>query len=311
VLGYVASLAVSLASTANADSGPALTVPESELAAAMACPSGLTHPDGPIVVFVHGTGSTSDESYNPTFAKSLPAVGLDGCTVQMPNRAESDIQISAEYVVYAVRTLAAQTGRRLVIVGHSQGGLEPRWAARWWPDVRELVDDIVTLATPNQGTVVADAACANNCTEAIWQQRYGSNFTKALNRVAAPGPVSYTAVYSQTDEIIQPALPEAVGAFAGASNIAIQGICPGRPVHHVQPLFDAVAFAIFMDAVLHDGAADAARIDRASCLQMLAPGIGPDVWLDDVIGYSNAIVQGGNYPAVDHEPELKPYAREG
>ncbi len=32
------------------------------------------------------------------------------------------------------------------MVTHSQGGMIGRWATRFWPDTRQMVDDIVGLA---------------------------------------------------------------------------------------------------------------------------------------------------------------------
>jgi hypothetical protein len=58
-----------------------------------------------------------------------------------------------------------------------------------------------------------------------------------------------------------------------ASNIAIQDICPGRYVEHIQAVYDAVYYAVVMDALTHPGAADPSRIDRSVCLQGAMPGV--------------------------------------
>lgn len=61
----------------------------------------------------------------------------------------------AELVTY-VQTVLAQTGAAKVnIIAHSQGGLDARYVAHELPD---SVAAIVTIATPHQGTPVADAA---------------------------------------------------------------------------------------------------------------------------------------------------------
>ncbi len=62
-------------------------------------------------------------------------------------------------------------------------------------------------------------------------------------------------------------------SIRGASNIAIQDICPGRDVEHFQALFDAAYFAVVMDALTHRGAADASRVDRSVCLQDAMSGV--------------------------------------
>jgi hypothetical protein len=40
----------------------------------------------------------------------------------------ADIQVAAEYVVNALRTMHAQTGGKVEYVGYSQGGMVGRWA---------------------------------------------------------------------------------------------------------------------------------------------------------------------------------------
>jgi hypothetical protein len=44
----------------------------------------------------------------------------------------ADIQTAGEYVVYAIRTMPAAYGGRIDIIGHSQAGMVPRWALRFW-----------------------------------------------------------------------------------------------------------------------------------------------------------------------------------
>ena len=64
----------------------------------------------------------------------------------LPNKSVDNIDISAQYTVFAVRTLHARTGKKVDIIGHSQGGLSPRFALRFWPGIRPLVDDVVSRA---------------------------------------------------------------------------------------------------------------------------------------------------------------------
>jgi len=298
------------ANRATAVDGPSLDVPESTLAAAFACPAGFSHPEHEPVLLVHGTATTAEESWSWGYQITLPSeAGIDVCTVELPDRALGDIQTAAEYVVYAVRAMAAATGQRIGIVGHSQGGLEPRWAVRWWPDVAASVADVVTLASDNQGTVTADASCAFDCAPAIWQQRTVSNFIAALNEQPTVPGVAYTSIYSLTDELVQPAAVDAVAVIPGGSNVLVQGLCPGRPAHHIAPLFDAVYWSVMVDALTHDGPADSSRVPLTVCAQFTAPGIDPDVAArNDATLYSNAVAAFGAHPHVASEPPLRDYA---
>jgi hypothetical protein len=175
--------------------------------------------------------------------------------------------------------MAERSHGRVNVVGFSQGPLEPRWAIRFWPDVRNSVDHLVALAGVNHGWSQTDAYCASDCIDAYWQMRPDSRFLAALNAGdEAPGKISYTSVYSRTDPFVWvakgPADPWNESAhITGASNIAIQDICPGRDAEHFQALFDAAYYAVVRDALAHPGPADPARIDRSVCLQDAMPGV--------------------------------------
>ena len=290
--------------------GPHLRVPVWKLENALACPGDLS---GPVVLLVHGTSVTAEENWGWNYELALPHEGFAVCTVLLPDRELIDVQITSEYVVYAIRAVAHRAHHKIDVVGLSQGALQPRWAIRWWPDIRHLIDDYVSMAGTNHGSVFADAACAGgSCLESLWQQRVqGSQFIPALNsRDETPGEVSYTSVYSLTDEIIQPVLPTPVAAIEGASNIAVQDICPGRYVGHVQSASDAAYYGAVIDALKHDGPADPDRIDRAFCDQTFMPYVDPATAIArTALVYVTAGVVQSVHEKTDHEPPLRPYAR--
>jgi triacylglycerol lipase len=308
--GILAALALLAAVTPGQASspGPRLEVAAPLLADALRCPHGTAHK---VVLLVHGTSVTADENWSWNYVLALPHAGFSVCTVQLPDRELSDVQVSSEYVVYAIRTLAARTRQRIDVVGISQGALQPRWAIRWWPDIGGLVDDYVSMAGTNHGAVFADADCVVECPPALWQQVRSSRFLAALNAGdETPGRVSYTSVYSLTDEVIQPEVPTPAPALAGAANVAVQDICPGRYVGHVQSAADAVYFAIVLDALQHVGPADPSRVDRDSCLHVLMPHVDPlTAATREAEIYAFAGVVQGEHAKSTSEPALRPYAR--
>ncbi len=289
--------------------GPPLREPEWKLANVLSCPSDLS---GPVVLLVHGTSVTAEENWAWNYELALPHEGFAVCTVTLPDRSLIDLQVTSEYVVYAIRAIARRAGHKIDVVGLSQGALQPRWAIRWWPDIRRLVDDYVSMAGTNHGSVFADSACAASpCLPALWQQRFeGARFLAALNREdETPGRVSYTSVYSLTDEIIQPVAPSPVAAIEGASNVAVQDVCPGRYVGHVQSAADAAYYEVVMDALRHPGSADPGRVDRAACDDIYMPHVDPATATARVAHiYVTAGIVQSVHEKVPSEPPLRPYA---
>lgn len=286
--------------------GPPFEAEEPDLAAALACPAAFAHPEHPAVLLVHGTGSNPAESWSWNWVEVLPTVGFDVCTVELPGYALVDIQLSSEYVVYAVRRMHELTGQPISIIGHSQGTLQPRWALRWWDDVRGSVDDFISMAGPHHGISFAETCVTlQGCAEAMWQMRSESRFLGALNAGdETPGAVSYTSLYTEDDESITPV---ATAELDGAANVLIQVLCPNREVGHGGFLHDAVVFAVVIDALTHPGPADPARVAPATCGESHMPGI------------SDADVLQGNAQAIPglarilaarapSEPTLRSYA---
>lgn len=297
----------SSAPPASAD--PALTERRSDLRASVSCPATFTHLERNPILLVHGTASTPEENWGWNYARVLPSLGYDVCAVRLPNRALDDIQISAEYVVYAIRRVAMLSGVKIDVIGHSQGGMLPRWALKFWPNLRRMVDDFVALAPPNHGAYGADYLCPTTCAPAAQQQKTTSKFMAALNAGSPKLGVDYTIINSLTDELVQPAVGTPTAAVAGASNILVQDICPGRPVHHAGLVHDAVIYRLVMDALRYRGPADPGRVDPAVCTETSAPGLtAVDVAAGNVLLYGNAYPAFGAYPASE-EPRVRPYAR--
>jgi hypothetical protein len=191
------------------------------------------------------------------------------------------------------------TGEKIDVVGHSQGGLLPRWAIKYFASGR-FVDDYVGFASPNHGTITVNASTrAGRCFESCWQMHPGSNFLTALNAGdETPGPISYTNIYTRDDELVRPVTS---AELTDGRNIAVQQICPLRPVDHALMAADAVTWALTIDALTHRGPADPSRVGRVWCLRLTLPGA-------TLAGRpGRAETSGARY--TNHEPPLKPYAR--
>ena len=267
------------------------------------------------VLLVHGTGLTPAQSWAWNYGHVLPALGYPTCTVALPRAALGDIQVASEYVVYAVDAMHQRWNSTVDVIGHSQGGLEPRWALRWWPGLRKKIDHYIGLASPNHGIYAADAcADSGNCWAAVWQMRQGSHFLGALNSGSeAPGPTSYTNIYSLTDDLVQPALPDPTSALAPGPNvadIAVQSVCPARYVNHAGLLADAVVFALVTDALNHAGPADAADLSPEVCTQLFMPGVSAvSATSGNAEVYTDAAQAFKTEPGTNQEPPLAAYAQ--
>jgi triacylglycerol esterase/lipase EstA (alpha/beta hydrolase family) len=293
---------------------PPYSVPESALAAALACPASFSHPDHEPVLLVHGTFTSGPEQWTWSYGLMLEQRGFDVCTVTYPDRGLGDMQVSAEYVAHAVNEIHDLTGSPVDMVGHSQGGIMPRWAIKWWPSVQANVDDFVMLASPNHGVALAAGAkdAPFQLSEVMRQFDPASAFVTTLNAGdETPGSVSYSSIYSLTDELVQPATPTATAAVDGATNVLVQDLCPGRVVDHLSlGTTDRLVQELTIDALVDAGPVDPARLDLdATCSipdQMAEPAM-----LTIMVGQGPSSF-GGGFPAwhpSSREPDIKPYAR--
>ena len=311
VVLLIAAVSGVVAPPSSAAGEPKLDVPAATLARALSCPAAFAHVRRhEPVLLVPGTAVTPPEHYGWNMLPGLTDLGFDVCTVTLPDRSLGDIQVSSEYVVWAIRWIAARAHSRVDVIGHSQGAIQPRWALRFWPSLRPLVDDYVGMSGPNHGDVYANAGCAGgSCIPAWWQYRIGSSFLAALNRGdETPGRVSYTTVFSQNDDLVQPFTSP---PLRGASNVMIQDMCPGRPVEHLGTVSDAIAFAAVVDALTHPGPARPSRFfGMAQCADTYMRGVTPaSAAAGAGLAYSNAGLAIQAYPKAPSEPRLRSYAR--
>lgn len=307
---------------------PRLSVEQAKLDQSLSCTE-FTHPDKPPVLLVHGTFTHGEEQYNWSYKPLLIERGFDVCTVTYPDRGFGDQQVSAEYIVHALRTIRARSGRKVAMIGHSQGAGMPRWALRWWPSARETVEDFVLQAGPVHGT---SSVGANPVTgllgttlglpEAMYQFAPDAQFTAAVNSVdETPGDIDYTSLYTQFDELVQPVTPVPTAALdwqqnnPKVANILLQDVCPGRIVDHVTiGLTDRLAFELTLDAITHPGPANVERAGgTALCgLVSLVPDqIVASTALTEMLGLLPIEMATGapELHLAQREPELREYAR--
>jgi len=313
--GALSGAAPAVARSPAATAGPPLSVPTAALRASLRCTDNLQSVRREPVLLIPPTLADPDEAY-PGYERAFTDLGIPFCTVTMPHHTTQDIQVSGEFVVNAIRRMHAITGRKVQLLGWSQGaGPEPRWALRWWPDVRPMVDDLVGLEAPNHGSVVARGFCVTSCVPALWQQLDSAKFITAMNsgQETFPG-ISYTNIYSHTSQFVQPNLDDTGstslhGGGGKILNIATQQICATNVADHLAYYYDPVAYALTMDALTHPGPADPKRIDPAVCGQASMPYYSAsDIPTQSVHIFNFIFVNRvNNEPQTPAEPPLKCY----
>lgn len=297
--------------------GPPLSVPKAELDAALACSEQrLEGAARAPVLLVQGTGATAKDNWSWTYEPALTKRGIPWCQIDLPEQATQDVQRSGEFVTYAIRTMYARAGRRIAILGHSQGGMVPRWALRFWPDTRAMVDDLVGFAPSNHGTTEARDCETGGCSAASTQQSDRSAFMRALNSYAETWrDVSYTSIYTRIDQTVRPNDDAETGSSSlrtGAgrrTNVAIQDICPNAKSEHLAiGTVDPIAYALAMDALSHDGPADPKRVALSVCAEVFHEGVDP---VTGPQGAAAALASFQSYKAktVEREPPLACYTR--
>jgi hypothetical protein len=307
--------------------GPKLSVKTATLKAALKCSGSFTANKLEPVLLSPGTGTTPDQNFSWNYERAFTAQHRPWCAVTMPHHALGEMQSAGEYLVYGIRTMHAKAHRRIAILGHSQGGMSMRWALRFWPDTRPMVDDVIGLAGDNHGTTVVSGLCnpgKGKCTPAQWQQTSTANYVKAMNsRAETFAGISYTEVFSHTDEVVQPNLTDQDSTSAlhtgkgRITNVSTQDICPLDVNEHLLiGTIDPAAYALSMDALTHDGPAKPARISRSVCAQVYQPGVDPleaNTYLQIIAvlpGLLSVSLPGINLvgaPEVSNEPTLRCY----
>ena len=183
-------------------------------------------------------------AYEPLVAR-LRADGYRVWDFELPTLGTQDIRLSAQALDAFADAVRAQTGAAKVdLVGHSEGGLVSRAYVKNYGGAAE-VDSLVTLGTPNYGTVAANIIrvfTLGTCVgiTACQQMTIGSSFLADLNASDdSVGNVGYTNIATVMDELVQPYTNSFLNAAVGnITNRALQSQCFLRVVGHLWLIVD-------------------------------------------------------------------------
>jgi len=229
----------------------------------VSCRPPAQHPDP--VVLVHGTfGATSWALIGPALARR----GYCVFTFDYGNFGTGEIAQSARELAAFVDPLLARThARQVSIVGHSEGGMMPRYYIRFLGGAAK-VRDLIGLSPSNHGTEspLALEGAALGCTACAEQEAVGSQFLDRLNRGdETPGPTDYTVIQTIYDEVVIPYTSAFLdGPAARVTNVGLQTRCPGDITGHIGIATDPVALQWVEDALARPGPADPAFRPRCT-----------------------------------------------
>lgn len=269
------STAATLAAAANPNGSP-------PGANDFSCRPGAAHPYP--VVLTHGTLENMAYNWNAlspllknngycVFALNYGQepgrfLGFPGA---LPPGGTGRIEASAAQLAAFIDRVRSTTGAAEVdIVGHSQGGMMPRYYLRYLGGTAK-VHTLVGLAPSNHGTTVNGLTALLDlipggrggiglvCGVACEQQLVGSPFMQRLNigGDSVPG-VSYTVIETRYDEVVTPHT-SAFLSGPNVTNILLQSQCPLDFSEHLAISFDHIALRDVLNSL------DPAHARRPAC----------------------------------------------
>ncbi|MDF3149280.1 MULTISPECIES: alpha/beta fold hydrolase [unclassified Streptomyces] len=239
------------------------------------CKPSAAHPRP--VVLVHGTFANSVDNWlglAPYLEnRGYCVFSLDYGQLQgVPFfHALGPIDKSAEQLsAYVDKVLTATGAAKADLVGHSQGGMMPRYYLKFLGGAAK-VNALVGIAPNNHGTTLAGLTnllpyfpgaedLLSAATPALAQQVVGSDFMTKLNEGGDTVPgVRYTVIATKYDEVVTPYRSQFLNG-PGVKNVLIQDLCAVDISEHAfLGLTDRIAFHEVANAL------DPARATATTC----------------------------------------------
>jgi triacylglycerol esterase/lipase EstA (alpha/beta hydrolase family) len=236
------------------------------------------------VVLVQGTLANMNDDWqaaSPILANHgycVFASNIGGSSPASDFQGTGDIAASAQQLATFVNAVLAATGAAKVdLVGHSQGGMMPRYYINFLGGAAK-VDKLVGLAPSNYGTTLdglttlgrelgllipVNSLLSTSC-QACVQQEIGSSFLATLNATPTVPGVQYTVIESKDDEVITPYTNAFLPSAPNVTDITVNQQCPQDGSDHLEIANDPVAMADMLNAL------DPAQPVQVPCLTVLA-----------------------------------------
>lgn len=240
------------------------------------------------VVLVHGTLSNRGQFIK--FAPQLEAAGY--CTFALnygsvdssPSDGRAPIERSARELRTFInnKVLPQSRSGEVSILGHSQGGLMPRYYIKFLGG-RSKVRDMVSISPSNHGTDNPLAPFSRDCAACLQQFPYMSAFTRQVNEGdETPGGIDYTQIQTRFDDVVIPYFSaflaeDAENNYNGpqtkrlngprTANVCLQDRFVANTDDHLSITFSDQALIVIEEALGRDGPARIVRPD-AVCAKL-------------------------------------------
>jgi triacylglycerol esterase/lipase EstA (alpha/beta hydrolase family) len=221
------------------------------------------------VVLVHGTFENQNDNWqaaSPILANHgycVFALNYGGGSTSDNLQGTGDIPTSARQLATFVNAVLFLTGASKVdIVGHSQGGMMPRYYIKNLGGAAK-VDKLVALSPSNHGTTLSgltslgqvlgllgpvNSVLSTTCAACV-QQEVGSSFLTALNNGSETAAgVRYTVIQTTGDEVVTP-YTSAFLSGPDVTNITVQNQCSQDQSDHLEIANDPIAMADMLNAL--------------------------------------------------------------
>jgi triacylglycerol esterase/lipase EstA (alpha/beta hydrolase family) len=151
------------------------------------------------------------------FRRALSRCGIAPVYTMNYGPPHADIELFAEQLAAMVDSIRAATdAERVVLIGHSMGGLVSRAYLRRFGG--DHVVKLVTIGSPHHGSVLAWSFPGRG----LEQMRPGNPWLVDLNRnESVPAPVPIVSIWSRHDSMVAPQASSVLGC---AENVGLAGV---------------------------------------------------------------------------------------
>jgi triacylglycerol esterase/lipase EstA (alpha/beta hydrolase family) len=227
------------------------------------CKPSAAHPHP--VVLVHGTfGDMTDswQALSPLLANNgycVFALNYGGASGSVFQGYQEIAGAAGQLKTFVDAVLGATGAAKVDIVGHSQGGMMPRYYIDFLGGAAK-VDALVGLSPSNHGTNLdgltgllaafpGGSGFLTSLCAACTEQMAGSSFLADLNAGGdTVASVRYTVIATKYDEVVTP-YSSAFLSGAAVTNITLQDQCPLDFADHLAVIYDPMALNDVLNAL--------------------------------------------------------------